>query len=272
MFIKKSNNEEKLKKYTQELMKESETVNNIELINNINHNTLLISCENCGGEGRLWFYENKSRELKICNLCNGRGQIVIGEEYCKYKIAHFNRYIPYLWKIIKRKIQLPLNYSYNYTVIDNCISCDGQGVRYNSISDTKEELVTCNSCNGQGTTLNFENCYQQVFQDFIQAKVDKKKYISILNNKEYENEEYQGFSFAQIRSWKWVCVKCINYLDGTDGMGGMNSCSGCVNESMTNANGYSYFKPLNNIAKEWYNRGGYKKNICYDTKHNYKIK
>ena len=66
-----------------------------------------------------------------------------------------------------------------------------------------------------------------------------------------------------------ICIRCTHYFEPYDFY---SNCYGCVNECMTNANGYSYFTPINNTTRDWYNNGGYKLNIEYDISHDYLIK
>lgn len=232
---------------------------------------LLEVCDRCEGNGERWNYYQKSKKLEKCDTCNGKGKLVLGGEWLKYKIALLNREIPYYWKIIKHEKDFP--YMFDYGMEKQCDACNGEGEWEERISNKEYRTVTCKVCEGYGHIYpKKKELYNKIFDRFVSSKQRKEDYVKLLEDRVFEREEYKGFEQKKVPSYWWVCVKCIRNFDGSDGMGGADSCCGCVNESMTNANGYSYFKPINEKAKEWYNNGGYKKNLCYDPKHNYKVK
>lgn len=232
---------------------------------------LLIECDYCNGEKTEWVKVENGREKVSCSACNGKGELLLGEEYIKYQIAYLNREIPYLWKILKHELDIPLEYSYDS--YEECNHCNGLGKWFDRVSEDREVEVSCEHCHGAGSwQLTKEDIYKKIFNDFLENKRNKEAYIKSLENEEYKFDIYKSYIEKKPTPANWVCVKCTHYLDGTDGLGGMDSCCGCVNESMCWTGNNIYFKPLNDRAKEWYNNGGYKKNLCYRPKFDYKIK
>jgi hypothetical protein len=235
-------------------------------------NFMLIACSDCYGAGKRNHYYKKTNEFKDCETCNGKGQILLGEEFIKYQLAYYNRYIPYLWKILKRELPIPHTYGLESTY--HCHKCKGTGSFYKKVSETIEKEFTCKECHGDGIiSPTQEKLYNQVFLDFVDAKKGKEINTKLLESKLYEEEEYKEYKKKHLYGYQWVCIKCTHHMDGTDGMGGMDSCCGCVNESACwqEKNPNIYFSPVSEKAKNWYNEGGYKKNIVYDKKHNYRI-
>ena len=241
----------------------------------------LIACVDCQGKGeRIYrYYDKKEKvrieEIKTCKTCNGKGKVVRKKTYYKYRLLELIRLTDYYWKILKHKIPLPIEYLYNPT--DECAACNGTGFIENRIQseDGKKTVikeVKCNKCKGSGIVKTIKDMYGEIFNSYINCKKQKQEIKEILKNKEWEKDEYKEYKeYFPIKHFQ-VCIRCSNYLDGTDNMGGMNSCCGCVNECGSNDNGYSYFVPINDKAKEWYNNGGYKFNLCYDANHDYSIK
>jgi|GEM_PF-4212738 len=243
----------------------------------------LILCKDCQGKGeRVYHYYDKKRkiqieEVKTCKTCNGKGKVVRRRVYYEYKLLKLIRLTDYYWKILNHKIKIPIKYWYDCA--KTCHACRGNGFIKIKIEseDSKKTIIQqteCEKCKGNGIayTKTVKDMYNEIFNSYIDCKTQKQKIKEILKNKEWEKDEYKEYKEYFPSKQEQVCVRCINYLDGTDGMGGMDTCCGCVNESELNDNGYSYFQPVNEKAKKWYNNGGYKYNLCYDKKHNYIVK
>lgn len=232
---------------------------------------LLQECDYCEGEKKEWVQVENGRERADCTRCNGKGKLLLGQEYIKYQIAYLNRHIPYLWRILKHELEIP--YEYMYDAYDECSHCNGLGKWLVRVSEDREDEVSCEHCHGAGSwQKGKDDIYKEIFVEFLENKKRKEEYIKVLENQEYKYDLYEGYNEEKPSATEWVCVKCTNFLDGTDGQGGMDSCSGCVNESMCWTGDNIYFKPINENAKQWYNNGGFKRNLSFQTKFDYKIK
>lgn len=242
----------------------------------------LITCQDCNGKGErnYCYFNSKTRtkveKLNTCKTCRGKGTVVKKKSYFLHELLKTKRQIDYYWKILKHQISIPNEYLYDST--ETCSNCGGSGSINNKIisedgKTTITKYVKCDNCNGKGIVniKSIREIYDEIFNNYLNAKKYKKELFNILDEQEWKNPEYKEYrEYLPDKSME-VCIRCSKYLDGTDGMGGADSCCGCVNESMCNENGYSYFTPINEKAREWYNKGGYKCNLCYDRNHDYKI-
>jgi len=244
---------------------------------------LFKQCDYCKGMGTSNEYSNfkdadgnrhEVHKKVVCKECGGKGTTVARYTGCVYEYVHNKRLADHYWKMLKHESPIP--YWYFSNSCENCNECRGRGeIEEITHTDGVEERVyhKCKTCNGEGIihTKTTKQIYEDIFQKYLESKNFRNYYKTALKNKEWIDSKYDEFKDYIPHGYWQVCVRCEKNNDGTDGDGGMDTCCGCVNESMCNENGYSYFKPYNEAAKLWYNNGGFKLNICYDSKHNYKV-
>lgn len=229
---------------------------------------LLEICSACDGKGERWYYGKDSKELKVCNRCEGKGKVFLTKSHLIYKLEALNRNITDVWQTIKNRTLDVNDIWYRFSNIRRkCSKCEGKGEWYEKLSETKEVKKSCPNCNGEGKIYpTFKECYDHLFNEyFLKYKKEKEEVLIALNNEEYLNDEYQGFKPKYDYGSSWVCVKCEYFLEQCS-TGGTPYC---CNESMcTDRTG---FKPINERAKQWYNNGGYKKNLNYNPKKDYRV-
>lgn len=177
----------------------------------------------------------------------------MGEEYLKYRIALLDRYIPYLWKILHKEIEMPDIFVYQAN--SSCKACQGSGKVVNE---------PCTVCRSSGKIpLSTKQQYSNIFKKFVRAKKDKELFEKALKEKQYEEYESLGIQEARPNKKDWICIKCAHNYNGT--IGTENSpCLGCVNYKQGNAAGQRNFKPVSKSAAKWYNEKGYRMN--YDAR------
>lgn len=242
---------------------------------------LFIDCDYCGDTLHVGqavkedsYIDNKGREhlaqkLEICPHCGGIGKLVSHYKGCTYFYIYNKRKAHMLWDIISHKIPIPMSVWESYE--QPCSKCRGTGITYTFCRPDKEHgIITdkikteCSACHGKGyKTITPAQIYCDLFQQYLDAKKKRDFYKMAISNRLWEDEKYKNYK--EYNSYgNAVCVRCANLLASQE-------CCGCCNESMTNENGYSYFRPYNKAAQYWYNNGGYKNNICYEEFHDYTV-
>ncbi|MED1125248.1 hypothetical protein [Bacillus atrophaeus] len=179
----------------------------------------------------------------------------MGEEYLKYRIALLDRYIPYLWKILSKQIDMPAIFIYKANSV--CKVCKGLG---------KLENNDCTVCRSSGKIpLSTKQQYNNIFKKFIKAKQDKEFLENALKTKQYESLQEQGMVEARPNKKDWLCIKCAHNYDGTKGTD-RDACIGCVNFGKGNPRGERRFKPMSKRVAKWYIKKGHRFNFGHNSK------
>jgi len=221
----------------------------------IKKDKILEVCDVCMGTGEYWstFVSTKydaMEELIECNNCNGKGYKKLSKEYIRYKIKLINRQIEYLEKIIFKEIPVP--HYYYYLLSFPCNNCHGRGKIINRITDNKRQKQFCLYCDGIGKKMpNMKDIFNYILEEIYELKANKKRYIKCLRDREYLKAEYNFFVEKEVDQHKWICILCKHILTDV--------CNHCINSYNLKEN--SKFDPINNRAKNWYNKEGYKYEI-----------
>ena len=237
-------------------------------IKGVSNIDILETCGHCEGKGEKWIYGSDTKELGVCEECNGKGKVLLVNEHLIYKLESANRYINLFWDILKHKMSLDYEIMgwFEHKLTKTCEECNGKGDWWEKVSDTKEVKVKCQACKGYGKIEpTKKDYYNAIFQKYLDYKQIRNKCREMLDNKEWGKEEFKDYKPKRKYGSSWVCVKC-EYLF-------VQCCTGCTpyccNSSMcTDTVG---FAPINERAKQWYNNGGYKLNLNYNPRKNYKI-
>lgn len=180
----------------------------------------------------------------------------MGEEYLKYRIALLDRYIPYLWKILNKQMDMPAIFIYQSNSC--CKACQGSG---------KVNNVPCTVCKSSGKIpLSTKQQYNNIFKKFVRAKKDKEYFEQALRDRQFEAyQELEEAKEARPNKKDWVCLKCARNFDGTKGTE-VDTCFGCVNYKSGDAQGKEMFVPVSKTAAKWYKEKGHKLNFNYQDK------
>ena len=216
---------------------------------------LFVDCHCQNGE--RWYETKELKELKSCHICRGKQKLVVSEGFIKYQIALLGRYIDYFWKILKH--QLPLPASYYLNLAKKCDKCNG-GFNWEKVNDKLYKKIHCSMCDSGIIAPRNKEIYDIIFKNYLNYKEYRNKWKDILRSKEYFKEEYKEYEFIRVEGYKWVCVRCANFLDGTENAN--DTCNGCANETGCSEN-ESWFVPYIDRSMNWYDKYKYRYDIAF---------
>lgn len=223
---------------------------------------LLEQCNYCGGFCTYTYEKDNELITKPCKHCNGKGLLVLGEEAIKYYLEEGETSRKELIKIYKKELPIPHKYKTN----EKCYSCSGSGKIYKKISEEKEKIISCKKCKGIGYFYKTEKeMYKEISSEISSSKNGRNILLKYLKEKTYEKPEYKEYNTYRISKHYWVCIRCEHYRKEE------YECYGCGNENH-GLSKKSYFLPINNKVKNWYNKTGHKYNLGYDPIYDYTIK